>query len=211
MKPRARFFLLYALLAATFALTAFYRNAAVPTARPLDSLPRVLGEWTLRSSNLYVDDVLQTLRPTDYLSRTYENARGRRVDIYVGYHDGASSGAVHSPRLCLPGSGWNVLEETRDVLRAGGREIPVVWAVYQKGESRELFLYWYRVVGEDLSSTYLLKWKEFTNALFHGRKDAALIRINLPVTDDAVVMRQTMSRFLEAFYPAVTAILPARP
>jgi len=45
--------------------------------------------------------------------------------------------------VCLPGSGWFVLSEEKRTLKVEGKELPFVQAVYQNGDQKELFLYFF--------------------------------------------------------------------
>src|SRR5438874_1700046 len=74
--------------------------------RPLDQLPAAFNGWTGRDSPLD-PQVLAILRVDDYLSRVYSDSTGHVVGVYVGFYASQRTGdTIHSPKNCLPGSGW---------------------------------------------------------------------------------------------------------
>jgi len=153
---------------------------------------------------------MSILKPTDYLSRRYEAANGGKVTLYIGYHDGGpQSGEIHSPRHCLPGAGWQQLSATRTVLVQPHDAIHLARAVYQKGQSRELFFYWFQVRGESIADEYRLKLAGITGALVHGRKDAGFIRVSVPFEADEQEAAATGASFIRELYPLLREFIPS--
>jgi EpsI family protein len=183
-------------------------NRVIPTIKPLGSVPASLGDWKMVSDEVFGENILKNLSPTDYLSRTYRDPKGRYASVYVGYHDGGKSGAIHSPRLCLPGSGWNSVVERESVLKTASGEIPLVYAIYQKGDQSRLFLYWFRVAGENISNPFELKARELLSSLTERRKDTVLIRVDVPIYLSEEDSLSIASGFIDSLYPELDAILP---
>jgi len=129
--------------------------------------------------------------------------------LYIGYHDGGpQSGPIHSPRQCLPGSGWNRLQDEVRTLELDGRIIPYVSAVYQKDEEKQLFLYWFQVRDEIMTNEYALKFAQIKNSLLANRRESAFIRLALNATDNEAEAVQTGEQFIREFYPAIRHALP---
>jgi len=210
MIKRSRFILFYLLLLLTWACINLTSSAAVPVIKPLSQFPAVYQEWRMISQERFSEVILSVLKPTDYLSRSYEGPRARRIGLYIGYHDGGKeSGEIHSPKNCLPGSGWQQVSTERMHLSTPPGKISLIKAVYQKGESRELFLYWFQVQDKTLSDEYSLKLAGITNSIIHGRKDAAFIRISVPFEVDEHEAAAAGVRFIQDFYPLIREFLPA--
>ena len=56
-------------------------------------------------------ETLNVLKPKEYLLRRDQNASGQSIWLFIAYWDTLRKGATpHSPRNCLPGSGWEPLE-----------------------------------------------------------------------------------------------------
>jgi EpsI family protein len=149
------------------------------------------------------------LKPTDYISRTYAGNDGRLVELYIGYHGGGKNGGeIHSPKHCLPGSGWYESSSRKIRIDMAKGEINLVQAVYQKGESKELFLYWFQVKDKTLTDEYSLKISEIVNSMIYRRRDASFVRISVPVQGDQDQAMATGERFVRDFYPAIREHLP---
>lgn len=209
MTARYRFILVYLLVVLTWSFLAFRTSQAMPVARPLAEFPVSCQEWRMVAQDQFGSDVLSVLKPTDYLSRRYEAADGRKISLYIGYHDGGrQSGEIHSPRHCLPGVGWQQLSSFKTVLSDQAPPIHLTQAVYQKGDSKELFFYWFQVRGKTISNEYGLKLASIAGALAHGRKDAGFIRISVPFEADEQEAAAAGTRFIRDVYPLIHEFLP---
>jgi EpsI family protein len=184
-------------------------RASIPSAKSLAYFPTLCRDWRMTSQERFDDDILSVLKPTDYLSRSYENGIGTRIGLYVGYHDGGkNSGDIHSPKNCLPGSGWHQLSSQQVGIGVPRGTISLTKAVYQKGENRELFLYWFQVRDKSFSDEYSLKLAEISNAVMHGRKDASFIRVSVPFEDNELEAEAAGIRFIQDVYPLIQEYLP---
>ncbi|MFO0754795.1 MAG: EpsI family protein [Thermodesulfovibrionales bacterium] len=209
MIGKGRFTAVCLLLLAALLFTRLHTDTVVPLKRTLREFPVQREGWTVVSSSLFSGEVLRVLRPTEYLAREYARPDGSRIFLYIGYHDGGKeSGGIHSPRHCLPGSGWHRIEEKELTLEAGGKSLRVVSAVYRKGEEQERFLYWYRVKGRTLANEYALKAWGILNSLLYRRRDSAFIRVSLPFGSDGERALSAALRFVQDFSPVIDEFLP---
>ena len=156
--------------------------------------------------------VLEVLKVSDYMMRFYQPLSDATfpnlpsdsppVSLYVGYYDSQRSGATyHSPKNCLPGSGWNfaevgtaVIPITRDT--QGPRDILINKVLIQKGNAQQMVLYWYHDRGRIIASEYMAKAYMVWDAMTHNRTDGALVRIIVPVHDTPERAFQTGIIFL---------------
>ena len=128
MIRNTRFLIVYSLIVITALYINLSENIEVPVNREFKEFPVVNNEWKMVSKSFFDDELLMKLRPSDYLLRSYEGADKQRVHLYIGYHNGGKeTGEVHSPKNCLPGSGWYKL--TEDNLNVGN--INLMKAVYE--------------------------------------------------------------------------------
>ena len=121
---------------------------------------------------------------------------------------GQGAGEIHSPKHCLPGSGWFEVSSARTRMPGAGGGLNLVRAVYQKGDSRELFLYWYQVRGESISEEYSLKLAEIANSVLYRRRDAAFIRVSVPFGGSEEQALALGERFVGDFYATISSFLP---
>ena len=204
-----RFYVVYALLVGAALFVFLHEDVEVPTARPLDEIPLRLDGWTKVEETRFSEAVLKQLRPTDYLYRVYADDDRRSVSLYLGYHGGGpESGPIHSPKHCLPGSGWMNISEQSKTLSIGDDEVRLVEAVYQNGGQRELFLYWFQVKGATLTNEYALKLAEITNSILHNRRDSTFVRVSVPYQEGDAGALEVGERFVRDFYPHIKAVLP---
>jgi EpsI family protein len=206
-----RFLAVYFLLAAAGLYVNMHKDIMVPANIPLREFPAVNGEWRQLSRGEFSDEVLQVLKPTDYLSSRYANPGGEQVDLYLGYHGGGKGGGeIHSPKHCLPGGGWLKLSERVVTLKSGGKEISTVQAVYQKGGKKELFVYWFRAPGEEaITSEIALKLAQIRSSVISRRRDATFIRISVAFEGDEQQKLATVNKFIRDFYPLFQKFLPS--
>ncbi len=209
MRSQFRYIIVYLLLGLTALFIYTHETVAVPVNEPLADIPTVLDDWTMVGQSRFDPGILAKLKPTDYLYRVYRDKEGNRTTIYLGYHAGGpDSGPIHSPKNCLPGSGWFELSEAKRTMQAAGRDLSVVQAVYQNDEQKELFLYFFQVKGKVLTDEYSLKLAEITNSILYNRRDSAFIRISVPYTNEKVDAAAVGERFLVAIYPYIAEALP---
>ncbi len=204
-----RFIIVYILLALVGLYINLHADVTVPTNKPFSEFPVQAGSWRMTGQSEFSADVLNVLKPTDYIARQYEGG-GSRVGLYIGYHGGGKeSGGIHSPKHCLPGSGWYEVSTRRDTLDVGTERINLVRAIYQKGESKEMFLYWFQVRDHSLSDEYSLKAAEIANSFLYRRRDSTFVRISVPFETDEAKARAVGEQFIRDFHPVIRAFLPA--
>ncbi|MGH7448402.1 MAG: exosortase C-terminal domain/associated protein EpsI, partial [Longimicrobiales bacterium] len=85
---------------------------------------------------------------SDYLMRVYAPAVGSTAEqyaysVYVGYYETQRQGnTIHSPKNCLPGSGWEALQSTTHVVQTSIGSITVNRYLLKRGQQSALVLYW---------------------------------------------------------------------
>ncbi len=184
---------------------------AVPLHRSLAEFPLHIGSWTGTEQGLDAE-VLRVLRVDDYIFREYRREQGPPIGLYVGYYKSMRQGATyHSPKNCLPGSGWYFVETGQTDVR-GPQEKPVTVNkfVIQKGLDRQLVLYWYQDRGRVITSEYWAKIYMVVDAIRKNRTDGAFVRITVPYTRENAdgILRQGKA-FAEAIFPILQAYLPS--
>jgi EpsI family protein len=130
---------------------------------------------------------MQVLKLNDYLIADYRGPAPRAVNLYVAWYDSQRAGrSVHSPRTCLPGGGWQIVEfdqvEVPGVV-AAGQPLRVNRVVMGMGTSRQLVYYWFQQRGRIITNEYLAKWYLFWDSLTNNRSDGALVRLVVPLGD----------------------------
>jgi EpsI family protein len=200
------------LLIGTFGfLHSYSHGEAVPIRRSLEGFPMKIGPWQGRESTLLDNQILELLRPTDYLIRRYQNPVGQDLLLYIGYWETQLEGAqFHSPKNCLPGGGWQPLEATIVPVPVNDRAepVPVNRYVLQKGTDRLLVAYWYQAQGEPLASEFSAKIALVRNSIFLNRSDGAIVRVSSPVRGSVSATWASLVDYLSLLYPRLHGFLP---
>jgi exosortase D (VPLPA-CTERM-specific) len=171
--------------------------------------PMSLGEWTGRPSVLE-GIFLDQLKLDDYLLADYRKGSGRSINLYSAYYGSQRKGeAVHSPRSCLPGGGWQLRDFDQRTLPAvmiDGRPLRVNRTLIELGNQRELVYYWFQQRGRVVTNEFAVKWYIFWDALTRHRTDGAMVRLiaPLPPGEDP----ESADRDLVEFAALVAPVLP---
>jgi EpsI family protein len=210
MKTNLRFWtMLLALAAATVGLHALSHGEPVRLSMPLQNFPLQLGNWT--GYDIPLDpDILKVAAVDDYLNRAYQAPDGIMLGLYVGYYKSQQTGdAIHSPKNCLPGSGWQpVVAERVDLTRADGSHAPVNLYIIEKGLQRQLVLYWYQSHGRIIASEYSAKYYMVRDAIRMNRTDSALVRIVIPFKQDRQLAQARAVEFAQQMMPPLETFIP---
>lgn len=134
------------------------------------------------SDALIAGDEVAASGVSNYVNRSYEIAQGEPVGLYVGYHATQQGDKrMHSPTLCLPGSGWTPIGEQLVSIDAGGRRATVNRFVLQNRAQRILVYYWFQGRGRLTAGQSELKLNAIKDALLTHRDEEALVRIVVPL------------------------------
>jgi EpsI family protein len=163
---------------------------AVPPVKPMATIPALINGITGKS--LVIDSAERRVAGmTDYALRTYGPDSAYLFSTYVGYYDRQVQGkAIHSPKNCLPGAGWEVMSAERlsaDHMGVTGGSINRVLLANQG--VRALVYYWYQGRGRVEASEYKVKWNLLRDAAVNGRTEEALVRIVVPFARDSGSVR----------------------
>jgi EpsI family protein len=192
---------------------AFSRKEIVPRARPLVEFPREAGGWTVSQEGTVEKEIMDVLRADDVLTRTYADPDNRVANLFVAYFKSQRSGqAPHSPKNCLPGSGWVPSEADMLDIPIPGRSQPIRVNRYvvSKGEDQSLVLYWYQSRDRVIASEYRAKFYLVEDAIRYNRTDTALVRVVVPVIGNGVTAATaTASEFVKAIFTPLRQYLPS--
>lgn len=156
------------------------RVEAAQARQSFSSFPMQLRGWSGYRSAMDRHYV-QALKFDDYILADYTGSASKQVGLYAAYYASQrSKGVPHSPRACIPGDGWQILNLSQiavDGARIDGHPLRVNRVEIAKGDVKELVYYWFQERGRDLPSEFLVKWYLFWDALTRNRSDGALVRL----------------------------------
>jgi EpsI family protein len=207
-----RFLIVAALLAGTAGLLQARRKMElIPKREPVRSFPIQLGSWKGQDQRIS-DDVLAILGPGDFVSRIYTQAGQPFAGFFLAYFPSQQTGdTIHSPKNCLPGSGWMPVESARIVIAGNnGRFVQANRYIIQKGIDRQLVVYWYQAHGRAVASEYWSRFYLVADAIRMNRTDGALIRIITPIQEGEAweIAQQRAVSFAQQVLPSLDNYVP---
>ena len=193
------------------AFIARKENPAVLDA--LRQFPAAVGGWVMVQDNPIEEQVMQVLTADDTMNRVYGNSQTRATaSIFIAYFRSQQTGkAPHSPKNCLPGSGWTEVINDRITIQLPGREglAKVNHFVVQHGDQQSVVLYWYHGHGHIIASEYLAKIYLVLDSMRLNKSDTALVRVVVPSTPSTTRQAtETAVGFVQALYPELRQRLP---
>jgi EpsI family protein len=175
--------------------------------------PMHIQGWTGTSLSLeqqYID----ALRFDDYVLAEYRHDGSQPVTFYSAYYSSQRKGqSAHSPQSCLPGGGWEISSlKNLDFAPVSGmaQQLHANRAVIEKGNQKQIVLYWFKQRDRILTSEYLVKFYLFWDALLRARTDGALVRIASLVGpgETEEIVDQRMRQFVLAMQPELNRYVP---
>ena len=176
-----KFWITTALLAASIGISTLgARRYPDALAAPLDSVSLDIAGWTLGQVQAMEPRTLQTVKPTTYLARSYRK-NTEELNLFIAYYSQQRAGeSMHSPKACLPASGWEIWKyETAD-LAVDGKPITVNKYFIQKAGQRQVVFYWYQSRERVIASEYAGKLLLIKDSLLSGRTAGSLVRVMIP-------------------------------
>jgi len=188
-------------------------GAPILLRRTLDQFPVNLGRWS-RVQDLPIDaETQKVLGATDLMDRVYADPlTNGRADLFIGFFaNQRKGGAIHSPKNCLPGAGWEPVknEIIPITIAQNGETVRVNEYLIQNGLQEQMVIYWYQSQGETIASEYSAKFRLIWNAIRKNRTDGALVRVITPVRngDERGALDQAIS-FIQASFVPLADYLP---
>lgn len=166
---------------AALAPTIVTREWSIPDRPSLAGFPIRFGEYSGIPQPVD-EEVVETLGATDHLYVDYVDGAGEQINLWVAYNEHQGDGnLLHSPRTCLPGSGWEYERlERRDIVVSGTRSnsvFPVNESIAVRGTSRIAIVYWMEARGRQVANETWNKLYTFYDSLVYRRSDGALVRV----------------------------------
>ena len=189
-----RFTATISLLVATAAISATAElRRPESLARPLETIPEQIGQWRQESELNLGAEILSVLRPTSYLSRVYRG-KSREAGLLIVYYARQEAGTtLHSPRHCLPGSGWEIWRQASISVPAPSGPVRINRTSIRNQGEKLVMYYWYqsksRIVMSEIAGKYFL----VHDSLLRGNTAGSLVRLTL-ADAPASMSRQSSSR-----------------
>lgn len=190
------------------------RDVPLPDRLSFDLFPRQIDGWSGISTRL-TSEVEQSLGADDYVSHTYTSVDGASVVNFFSafYETQTDNSGIHSPEVCLPGSGW-------EMFQFGPQEVSLPDTVYgtftlnraiiQKGLDQQLVYYWFEQRGKRMINDYAAKLSVVVDSVRIGRSDGAIVRFVTPIARNEPVAAADarILSLMESVLPRLPNYLP---
>ena len=185
------------------------------TVRPLEQMPQTVAGWRTVQTGVVEEEVQKVLKADDTLVRTYglPGAGGQIASLFIAFFKSQRTGvAPHSPKNCLPGSGWVPSRSDTVSIDVPGRPLPVAVNRYvvSKGDSKSIVVYWYQSHNRVIASEYAAKIYLVLDSIRFRRSDTAIVRIVVPIQNDRESeAEQVAVEFIQSIFQPVSELLPS--
>ena len=181
--------------------------------RQLSTFPQRVDNWRMVAEYPTEAEVQEVLRADDTLNRSYATDDNRGgANLFIAFFRTQKSGAApHSPKNCLPGSGWTPADSGTVTLEVPDWPEPVTINRYivARGDARTLVYYWYQTAHRVLASEYSAKVWLVLDSLRYRRSDTSLVRVVVPLDpNDPDASEKQAANFVRTFFPTIRQALP---
>ena len=185
---------------------------AVQPRKQFSTFPKQIGNWVGKEGR-FSQQVYDVLGVDDSILISYINPEGQDVQLYVGYYQSQREGSlIHSPKNCMPGSGWNITGSSIEEVAVSGsktEKIKVIKLILEKGIQKQVVLYWYQSRGRFISSEYWQKIYLVWDAIFKNRTDGSFVRlITFSNSQGEVSATNRLKLFASRLIPVLNDYIP---
>ncbi|MFC1823071.1 exosortase C-terminal domain/associated protein EpsI [Thermodesulfobacteriota bacterium] len=160
---------------------------SIPPQKSLSNFPDKIGDW-MGKEGRFDDEIYAILGVDDSILYNYAAPGGRQVQLYVGFYQSQREGdLIHSPKNCMPGAGWNIIQTSQEDLSIPDHspdKIKIIKLVLQRGPQRQLVYYWFQSRGRFIASEYWQKIYLVIDSITKHRTDGSFVRLISPVIDN---------------------------
>lgn len=211
-RPSPWVLLVPAFLMAQFLLVGAFSGHEHPPAPPsLAGFPSTAWEWKVAHAEPIDETSARELKADRIVSQTYiRSGTGETASLFVAwFQTQRGDKQPHSPKVCLPGSGWTPESSGDLLLSTSAGAITVNRYLAVNGPARLVALYWYQTPRRVMASEWASKFWLVADGLRFRRTDTALVRViawSSPKRDEAATA--LAADFARKLYPKLRAYFP---
>jgi EpsI family protein len=178
-----------------------YFRVSVSQNASIENLPLSKGDWIGKNDNMS-SEIVELLSPDQLFSASYVNKKGNKVGLFVDYFAPENrAGAIHSPRNCLPGSGWIITGNSSRTIIINSHGINAARFTLTLGVSHYIMDFWYITRSGETANDYMLKIKTVVSSLCLKPVDKAFIRFIAPDDPGSIAALEDFEKlFVEDIY-----------
>ncbi len=133
------------------------------------------------------------------------------VNLYVGFYQSQKEGdIIHSPKNCMPGAGWNIIDTSIESVQIDhGKSVKVIRLLLEKGTEKQLVLYWFQSRGRIISSEYAQKIWLVVDSITRQRTDGSFVRLISTVKGNEKRTLNRLKDFANIIFPILNEYIPS--
>jgi len=194
-------------------LNIITHSECIKLIKPFSDFPLEIGEWR-GWEDRFADRVYQVLGVHDSFLGNYRNHEGNQIQLYIGYYENQCEGdLIHSPKNCMPGSGWNIIKSSSEELmipHSKIRKVRVMNLLIEKSGQRQIVLYWFQSRGRVTASEYMQKIYLILDSITRQRTDDSFVRLIAPITNsNEKISSKYLKNFAEILIPLLQEYIPS--
>jgi len=200
----------FILMMAIIYLRFFNITEAVPLSSDIEGFPKQIGSFAMTDSSDFPEGVLRELQVSSYINRTYQDETGYKLSLYLGYYEEQKEGTlIHSPKHCMPGSGWSPVESSVVPIEYSSNENPykVNRILFQRGINKIIMYYWYQGRNRIVANEYIDRVFLILDSIMRHRSEGALVRVIGP-WDATGNFEKKQKQFVASLFPILQRHLP---
>jgi EpsI family protein len=181
--------------------------------KPFSTFPRTIGDWVGQEEH-FDKAIYDILGVDDSFLATYNNKEGRQIQLYIGYYESQREGEqIHSPKNCMPGSGWNITDTSIEEVTLNVsdlKKIKVIKLLLEKDAQKQAVLYWYQTNGRFIYSEYTQRIYMVIDSIIKHRTDGSFVRLITPVSDNnEEIAMKNLKSFAAELVPILHDYIPS--
>ena len=165
--------------------------------------PMTIGEWQATDIPL-ADRDYEILETKNLIMRDYKNTKGDSVYLYIVYSENNRK-VTHPPELCLSGGGLTIVDKSSIQLTNNIRGVKLLM---EKGDARELVVYWFRAGSLNTDSYVKQQLKVVFDLLRGKRTSCALIRLSTDIKENGEEALGLIKEFCAQIEPLLAHYVP---
>ena len=165
--------------------------------------PKTIGEWQATDIPLTERDY-EILETKNLIMRDYKNTKGDSVYLYIVYSENNRK-VTHPPELCFTGSGLTIVDKSSIQLTNNIRGVKLLM---EKGDARELVVYWFRAGSFNTDSYVKQQLKVVFDLLRGKRTSCALLRLSTDIKENGEEALGLIKEFCSQIEPLLAKYIP---
>ena len=178
--------------------------------------PMVLGNWK-GHTELMDSDIIKKSGAEEALNATYEQVEGKGVSLYIGYRGSPfleSENFFHSPDVCIPSSGWNVLYVRKHQISGvpNFKNVTVRKMVIEKMGTRRLVYFWFQTKNRTSYDVNINRYHLSLHGIMRDNTYDLFIRPIMPLRQGEEIedAEKIMDQFVQEMMPVLLQFLKER-